>query len=191
METALPTRREDEQTPVLGMVVALASFAMLFAALFLSYAILRAQHPIWPPVGSPSLPLGLAAANTVVLLASSVALVWGGRQLRADRLDRFAMAVWLAFGLGAGFLLLQFRLWQVTQANGLGLSGIFGSVFYTLTWAHALHIVGGVVALLWLGWGASRRRFSASRQVPFRLVSLFWHFLDVVWGCMFLSIFVL
>jgi len=110
---------------------------------------------------------------------------------RADRLDRFAVAVWLATGLGVAFLLLQLRLWQVTQAAGLGLSGIFGSVFYTLTWAHVLHIVGGVLALVWLGWGASRRRFSASRQVPFRLISLFWHFLDVVWVGMFLSIFVL
>ena len=117
--------------------------------------------------------------------------MWASKLLARNEHSRFTRAVGLSLGLGVAFLLLQVRLWQVTHASGLTLSGIFGSVFYTLTWAHAAHIVGGVGALIYLFWGATQRRFTASRQTPVVMVSMFWHFLDVIWVCMFVGIFVL
>ncbi len=181
---------EDRWTSYLGMVVAVASWGMLFAALLLSYVLLRVQQPVWPPLGSPPLPLGLAVANTAVLLLSSVVLSWGGRKLGRGGREEFHVALQWTIALGIVFLGLQLRLWQATHANGLGLTHIFGGMFYVLTWAHAAHIVAGLGALLWLVPGSRQRTYGPERRARVMMVSLFWHFLDVVWVVMFVAIFV-
>src|SRR5205814_4863026 len=64
-------RSEDEVTSYIGMVIFLASWAMMFAALFFAYALVRFRAPIWPPVDQPRLPILLPALNTVIIAASS------------------------------------------------------------------------------------------------------------------------
>lgn len=184
-----PLGQEDRATPWLGMIVALASWAMMFAALFLSYVLLRVQQRVWPPLGTPALPVMFGLVNTVVLLASSGALAYSVAQMRKLYYRRFIAGLWAAIALGAGFLLLQLSLWQRMHEAGLSLGAIFGSIFYVLTWFHAFHIVAGLGALLWLAYGAARHRYGPDRQVPVMLVSAFWHFLDVMWICMFVAIF--
>lgn len=184
-----PFHGEDRGTPYLGMLVALASWAMMFAALFLSYMLLRAQQQVWPPLGTPALPLGMGIVNTVVLFASSAAFLWATVQMKRSHQGRFLAGLLLSIGLGAAFLVLQLLLWERTHAAGLGLGQIFGGLFYVLSWFHAIHIFGGLAAMVWLAWGASKRRYGPERQVPVHLVGAFWHFLDVMWICMFVGIF--
>jgi len=171
------------------MMVALASWVMMFATLFLSYMLLRAQQAAWPPLGTPPLPDGMGWLNTAVLLASSVAFVWATRQMSQQNHRRFVGGLIASTVLGLGFLALQLALWQRTHAMGLELRQIFGGLFYVLSWFHAFHIVGGLAAMIWLAWGASKHRYGPDRQVPVHLVGAFWHFLDVMWICMFVGIF--
>jgi len=180
---------EDRTTPWLGMVVALASWAMMFAALFLAYVLLRVQQRVWPPLGTPSLPVMFGLVNTLVLLVSSGALAYGAAQMRRLYYRRFLAGLWTAIVFGGAFLALQIMLWQRMHEAGLSLGALFGSIFYVLTWFHAFHIVAGLGALLWLAYGAARHRYGPDRQVPVILVSAFWHFLDVMWICMFVAIF--
>jgi cytochrome c oxidase subunit 3 len=186
---ATPFEGEDRGTPYLGMMVALVSWAMMFAALFLSYLLLRAQQQTWPPLGTPPLPMAMGVLNTGILLASSATFAWAARQVARQRQHRFVGGLIASTVLGFGFLALQLLLWQQTHTAGLGLRQIFGGLFYLLSWFHAAHIVGGLAAMIWLLFGAFHHRYGPGRQVPVHLVGAFWHFLDVMWICMFVGIF--
>ncbi|HLK91028.1 MAG TPA: hypothetical protein VKZ18_14105 [Polyangia bacterium] len=149
-----------------GLVVFLGATAMLFAALLLAYAIVRAQAPAWPPAGAPPFPRGAAAANTLALVAASIAL-------RRGR-PRAALA------FGAAFLAAQGALWRHLVAIHLGpAAGALGEVFFALSVLHALHVAGGLLALAWAG--PARRG----------LLTLYWDFVLVLWLVVYLAVCVL
>ena len=182
---------EKEATSTLGMVMFLASWAMLFAALFFAYAALRARADVWPPPGF-RLPLGLPLANTTVLLASSLTLALGLRDLRAGRARRLAAWLGLTLALGATFLALQIVVWRSVWQGGLRVdTSVYGSVFYALTVFHALHVLAGLGVLAWLLHGALRGAYGAAKHAPVRIGAMFWHFVDVVWIVMFLAVYVI
>jgi heme/copper-type cytochrome/quinol oxidase subunit 3 len=171
-----------ERTALLGMVVFLAAWAVLFAALFFAYGALRVRAPLWPPADLPHLPLGLPALGTVLLGASS-ALLW--------RNDRRAGRVALATLLGAGFLAIQFQVWgRMIDAGMLPSYGPYPSVFFGLTVFHALHVAVGIAALGGLAGGAALGRRPVS-ALSLRLWTIYWHMVGAVWLVMFLAVYVL
>src|SRR6187549_3298194 len=95
-----PRHREDF-TSALGMIIFLASWAMMFSALFFAYGFVRARSVTWPPPGMPALPVLVPALNTLVLLGSSFTFARGLHELKRGR--RRATSAWLAatFVLGA------------------------------------------------------------------------------------------
>lgn len=156
-----PRRREIDAA--VGLLIFLGATAMVFAALLLAYAILRAQAPSWPPAGTPPFPRVAATANTAVLLAASLAL------RHARPLGRHAPVLG-ALALGTLFLALQGLLWRHLVAHHLGPSaGPLGDVFFALSAFHALHVVGGLIALA----------FTRARSL--RLLTIYWDFVLVVW----------
>ena len=123
-----------------GMAVFLGACAMLFAALLFAYAVVRAQAGAWPPPGTPPFPRGAAASNGLLLIAAGFAL----RRART-RGPRWAAA---SLGLGTLFLLMQAGLWGRLVAGHLGPgTGALGDVFFALSAFHALHVLGGLVAI--------------------------------------------
>lgn len=186
-----PRAREDF-TYSLGMIIALASWAMMFGGLFFMYLGIRSRALVWPPVGVPRLPLALPAVNTGVLVASSVALAGGVQALRHGR--RRALASWIAaaIALGAAFLGLQFVVWRGMWDAGLRPdTGAYGSVFYGLTALHAVHVAAGLVMLLVVFARSLRGVYTEHNVVRVRVCAMFWHFIDVVWALMFLSLYLL
>jgi cytochrome c oxidase subunit 3 len=154
--TTNPTARRPEIDAQVGLVIFLGATAMLFAALLLAYAIVRAQAPAWPPAGAPPFPRGAAAANTLALIAASLALRRG--------------RPWAALGFGAAFLGAQAALWHHLVSIHLGPgAGALGEVFFALSGLHALHVLGGLVALALAG----PRRL--------RLLTIYWDFVLAVW----------
>jgi cytochrome c oxidase subunit 3 len=190
---ALRPRAREDFTASLGMVVFLASWAMMFSSLFFAYGFVRARATVWPPLDVPVLPVGLPALNTAVLLASSLTFARGLSELK--RGERRALPVWVAltFLLGAVFLGLQLHVWQSVWDAGLHLTsgGIYGSAFYALTTFHALHVAVGLLLLLWVFFQALRGQYTEHNHVKVRLCTMFWHFVDVVWILMFLTLYVL
>lgn len=183
-----PRPSREDVTAWLGMVVFLGSWAMMFAALFFAYGLVRARAPAWPPVDQPDLPLLVPALNTAVIGLSSAALVVA---LRALQSGRRAPARWLlcASALGAVFLVLQAIVWARLWNSGLVPSGgPFASVFYALTAFHALHVLVGLAALAWLTRRAAARRASL---LSVRLWSMYWHFVGVVWVVLYAAVYVL
>src|SRR5512143_2770139 len=175
----LPSAREaveSRKTHFVGMVMALASWSMLFASLFFAYAVLRISSATWPPEGASRLPKALPAVNTAVLLLSSVVL-WIGADPRRERPGGLKRALLAALGLGSLFLALQMAVWVPLWTQGFRMSsGVYASLFYGLTAFHAVHVLAGLVAPLWLLRGASDGRYVSGRHNPVRLTAMFWHF---------------
>jgi cytochrome c oxidase subunit III len=174
--------------PVLGMVVFVASEAMFFATFFGAYFTIYSVNPVWPPAGFPRLKPELATVLTVLLVASSVTLQIGVRAIRQDRTR--AMLVWLGLTilLGAGFLGLQLFDYSLL---GFGVrDGIFGSLFYVMTGLHMAHVFGGVVFLVLVLVQGLGGQLTHAHHDSIEAGSIYWHFVDVVWICLFTTFYV-
>jgi cytochrome c oxidase subunit 3 len=175
--------------PVLGMVIFVASEAMFFATFFGAYFTIYSVNPVWPPAGFPHLEPGLATVLTVLLVASSVTLQTGVRAIRRDRTR--AMLVWLGLTilLGAGFLGLQLYDYSLL---GFGVrDGIFGSLFYVMTGLHMAHVFGGVVFLVLVLVQGLGGQLTHAHHDSMEAGSIYWHFVDVVWICLFTTFYVI
>jgi cytochrome c oxidase subunit III len=175
--------------PVLGMVVFVASEAMFFATFFGAYFTIYSVNPVWPPAGFPHLEPQLATVLTVLLVASSVTLQVGVRAIRRDRTR--AMLVWLGLTilLGAGFLGLQLYDYSLL---GFGVrDGIFGSLFYVMTGLHMAHVFGGVVFLVLVLVQGLGGQLTHAHHDSMEAGSIYWHFVDVVWICLFTTFYVI
>jgi cytochrome c oxidase subunit 3 len=175
--------------PVLGMVVFVASEAMFFATFFGAYFTIYSVNPVWPPAGFPRLKPELATVLTVLLVTSSVTLQIGVRAIRRDRTR--VMLVWLGLTilLGAGFLGLQLYDYSLL---GFGVrDGIFGSLFYVMTGLHMAHVFGGVVFLVLVLVQGVGGQLTGAHLDSIEAGSIYWHFVDVVWICLFTTFYVL
>lgn len=174
----------------LGMVMFIGSWSMAFGTLFLSFLILRDRVGTWPPPGVqlPSFPLACLA--TAVLLGSSVALHLGLKRARAQR-SGLALFWFAGLVLGLAFAALQAWLWTDLLARGSApQAGLYESLFFGLTWIHALHVAIAWIALAWMQIGIQTGRYGSFRIATVRNAALFWHFMDVVWVILFLAFFV-
>lgn len=177
-----------ERTAWLGMLIFLGSWAMMFAALFLSYGLVRARSPVWPPLDEPLLPKGLPLANTAVIALSSLVLWRALAALEAGRSATLRLAG--ATALGALFLALQLVVWVGMWRQGLTIDvSPYSGVFYGLTIIHALHVLVGLVALAVLAVRARLGALGPARTLPLRLWSLYWHFVGGVWLFMFVTVY--
>jgi len=192
MAEVLPFRHEEaeDRTAFLGMVIFLGSWAMMFGAIFFAYGMVRLRAPAWPPPGVPAFPVLLPLLNTFVLAASSVTLQRGLTRMRGGKAGELRWWLLATIGLGLVFLALQAVVWLTLWRRGLRLSGgLEGGVLYGLTVFHALHVLSGLGILGWLLTGALRNAYSVKRFTPVRLTAMFWHFVDVVWVLMFLTVY--
>ncbi|MEM7248310.1 MAG: heme-copper oxidase subunit III [Acidobacteriota bacterium] len=184
---------ERGATAQVGMLVFLGSWAMMFAALFFSYTILRLRVGTWPPPGGPSLPTVLPAVSTGVILVSSITLHLSLAARRRGAARNALTWVILTFLLGSLFVGLQGRTWLDTWTAGLTQwSGVLGSIFYLMTVFHALHVVVGLGVLGWLGVRLWRETVQPERaETSLQVLGMFWHFVGLVWVAIYVSVFLL
>jgi cytochrome c oxidase subunit 3 len=178
-------------TALVGMLLFIASEVMFFGGLFATYFNARASVPAgaWKPPPGGHLDLQLAAVLTAILVASSFTMQFGVWAIR--RGDQGALRVWTAVTLllGVAFLIGQLYDYSIL---GFGVSdGPFGTVFYTLTGFHGAHVFGGAVGLTILLARAMQGQFSAQNHVAVEAVSIYWHFVDVVWIALFTTLYIL
>jgi heme/copper-type cytochrome/quinol oxidase subunit 3 len=191
--------RHRETTAMLGMSLFVASWAMLFAALFFAYGVTRARALAWPPADLPALPLGLPALATVAIAGSSAALAWARRRLRRTNDPRCLQAPLLFTTLAAAiFVAIQLTVWRALYQAGLRPDGgTYASVFYGLTTFHALHVLVGIVGLASLLPAALRPRASAKQTatvtsaISLRLWTVYFHMVGVLWLLLFIGVYCL
>jgi cytochrome c oxidase subunit 3 len=183
----------------------LASELMFFAGLFAMYFTVRAVMPAdeWA-LQADKLNLTFAAINTTVLVLSSVTCqmgVWAAERFQPVRtgsifqVNRWGMNEWmtLTFLMGAFFIGGQIFEYAELVEHGVTISSTpYGSVFYLTTGFHGLHVVGGLIAFLFLlGRSFSAKNFGHHEATTAIVTSYYWHFVDVVWIALFFVIYIL
>ncbi len=167
----------------IGMLVALASIAMLFTSLSSAYVVRSGVMVDWFPIAVPRVMFG----STALILLSSVSIEIARRRLKQGLSGGYSRYLLLTTVLGLGFLVSQVVAWRQLAGQGIYLaSNPYSSFFYLLTGAHAVHLAGGLLALgfLWL-----RSRKQLARQATADAVSIYWHFMDALWIYLFLLLF--
>lgn len=204
VNAAHPQAPQRPNTVAVGTIVWLSSELMFFAGLFAIYFTLRSNAPSLWDEQTQLLNVPFAAINTMVLVLSSVTCQLG--VLRAERgqvgrmgnilqINKWGLREWfiLTFVMGAVFVSGQvYEYAKLVIDDGMTLSSDpYGSAFYLATGFHALHVTLGLVAfLLVLGRTYMTRRFTHEQATSAIVVSYYWHFVDVVWIALFLSIYV-
>lgn len=170
-----------------GMCCLIATEAALFAYLLFSYFYLGSQaHGGWVP----ELPrLNVALPNTLLLIASSFVLNWGERGMRQGERGRLLAGLGLTVLMGLVFVGLQALEWH-NKPFGLG-DNAYASSYFITTGFHMLHVIGGLVMLAVLLLWAYAGKFSAERHAAVSIGSLYWHFVDIVWLCVFSAFYLL
>lgn len=155
---------------------------------------------VWPLVTTPDGTkteamgwTGLPLYNTIILLTSSVTLHFAHVSLEKSK--RTALTLWLGITilLGLAFLFLQAKEYaHAYQEMGLTLSsGVYGNTFFLLTGFHGMHVTLGTIFLFVLFLRVLKGHFTPDKHFAFQAGSWYWHFVDVVWLCLFVFVYVL
>ncbi|MDQ2675370.1 MAG: cytochrome c oxidase subunit 3 [Actinomycetota bacterium] len=182
--------RIDRQT--LGILLFIVSEIMLFGAFFASYFFIRvvANQGPWPPEPY-ELPVAVAGVNTAILISSSftIHLALEG----AKKGNRLAMqlgltATWL---LGATFLFIQIN--EYVHIGFSARDGAFGSIFYGLTGLHGAHVFVGLLLLTFANIRAYKGHFGTEpkEHLGVEVPGIYWHFVDVMWIIVFVTVYIL
>lgn len=187
----------------LGLICAIATVSMVFVSLTSAYVVRRglptfddSTRTYFRDWGEVQLPWVLLAINTAILLISSLTME-GARRGIARRvalapvrsipgvsLGEERNFPWLGVTvvLGFGFLVGQWMAWGELKARGFLVSTNPDSSFiYLLTGAHAVHLAGGIVALLWAGTTSLLHKPIEGRRIVVDVAAWYWHFMAVLW----------
>ncbi|WP_322011693.1 cytochrome o ubiquinol oxidase subunit III [Paraburkholderia sp. J12] len=176
---------EDSTKTTLGFWIYLMSDCLIFATLFATFGVL-ANATAGGPGAKQLFELPYVLGETLLLLASSVTFGMAMLGLHANR--RAQVFAWLAvtFVFGAGFVGMEVNEFAKLVADGTGPgTSAYLSAYFTLVGTHGLHVTAG---LLWIAITMHQTmKFGLTSTVRRRLacLSLFWHFLDLVWICVF------
>jgi heme/copper-type cytochrome/quinol oxidase subunit 3 len=174
-----------------GIVWLIATETMLFGALIASYFYIRFKSgPAWPPEGIESPQLELPLIMSAILWASSIPVHIADRGIRAGNIRRLRVGLFAGFVLGAVFLGLQVGIEYPEQLKEFGPTDhAYGSLFFTTTGMHGLHVVGGLLFSLWVQIHAARGIYDEHRHLSVQNFAMYWHFVDIVWVAVLLSLY--
>ena len=170
-----------ENGTLLGFWLYLMSDCLIFACLFATYAVLGRNYA-GGPTGAELFDLPLVAVNTSLLLLSSI--TYGFAMLEMQRKRQGATLAWLAVTGILGACFIGFELYEfahlIHEGYGPQRSGFLTS-FFALVSTHGLHVSFGIVWLVTLMFQVKRHGLTAENGRRLMCLSMFWHFLDVVW----------
>jgi cytochrome o ubiquinol oxidase subunit 3 len=176
---------------VFGFWIYLMTDCILFASIFAAYAVL-VNNVAGGPSGHDIFELPFVAAETALLLFSSI--TYGFAMLALHGNDKSGVMKWLfvTFLLGAGFIAMEIYEFHHLIEAGFGpqRSG-FLTGFFTLVGTHGLHVTSGLIWMAVLIAQIKSKGLTATNNTRMSCLSLFWHFLDVVWICVFTVVYLM
>ena len=187
----------------LGLICAIATVCMLFISLTSAYVFRRglptfdgASNSYVKDWGSVDMPWTLLIINTIILLGSSVTMEFARRQsarqaalapvrsIPGITLEDEKEFPWLGLTvlLGLCFLVGQWLAWSRLNDFGFYINtNPSSSFFFLLTVAHAIHLTGGIIALLWASSSSLFHKPPESRRIAVDIAAWYWHFMAVLW----------
>jgi cytochrome c oxidase subunit III len=202
------TEEQQRDSASIGMWVFLGTEVMFFGGLFCSYLIYRLMYFGDFAAASKTLDAGLGAANTAVLICSSLTVVlaiWAAQTSRRALLIAMLVLTML-FGLTfLGIKGIEYRDKFVEHhVPGASFSfdhvpipghpgeyanpahaQIYFALYFIMTGLHALHMIIGIGFFIWLLWAAFKGRFTPEYHTPLEMGGLYWHFVDIIWIYLF------
>ena len=180
-----------ENSTNLGFWLYLMSDCLIFAVLFATHGVLGRNYAAGP---SPAdlFDLNLVAINTAMLLFSSI--TYGFAMLQMERNAKMETLVWLGITgvFGAAFLALELYEFHHLIAEGAGPTrSAFLSSFFTLVGTHGLHVTFGIIWLITLMVQVKKHGLTHENRRRLMCLSMFWHFLDVIWIGVFSFVYLL
>lgn len=176
-----------------GMLLFICSEVMFFAAFFWAYfhaalAPTEATGHVWPPKNIvPFDPFHLPYFNTLVLLLSGTAITWAHHALLENNRQEMLQGLGLTIALGLSFTTVQGI--EYAHAAFSFKDGIYPSTFFMATGFHGFHVIVGTIFLMVCWIRAYRSEFTPDHHVGFEAAAWYWHFVDVVWLFLFVSIY--
>ena len=186
-----------------GMWVFLITELLLFAGMFVAYAVYRVWHPDSFAAASGTLDWEMGALNTVVLLTSSLTVALSIHYIQQDRVRAAIWNLGATVALAFAFMVVKYFEYTDKFANGLLPAGFyepsanyayltelvaveqFFSIYYVMTGIHAVHVLIGIGVLTWLVTRAWRGHFSSEYYTPIENAGLYWHLVDIIWIFLF------
>jgi heme/copper-type cytochrome/quinol oxidase subunit 3 len=179
-----------------GLVLFIASEAILFGSLFANYFYNRAYSHGWPPEGGavqervPVFPL--AVILTVILLSSGWTCHNAVEAIKSGA--RSEMLGWLGVTIVLGASFLSGQAYEYTNLFREGMtpsSGLYGTTFFALTGMHGAHVLVGVLLLIAMYARGAAGHFSPRHYFGLEGATLYWHFVDLVWVALFLAVYLI
>ncbi len=182
-----PERGNSRQASITGILVLMCASTMTFAALVSAMVVRRGLNSDWHKLPLPH----ILWWNTGILILSSVAFDTGRRMLRRGRRQAFNVLWSAGTAMGVWFVVGQWIAWSELASRGFYVQGNPSSAFFhVLTWAHAAHVIGALIAVGYVEFRALRYELGPGRRTFVDVSAIFWHFLDVLWlGIMWLFVY--
>ncbi len=178
-------------TKVFGFWIYLMSDCILFATLFATYAVL-VNGTAGGPSGRDIFDLNFVLVETFLLLFSSI--TYGIAMLGMNNGHKNQVNTWLGltFLFGLGFVAMELYEFHHLIAEGYGPDrSAFLSSFFALVATHGIHVTAGLVWIIIMMIQVAKRGLNETNRTRLMCLSLFWHFLDVVWICVFTVVYLL
>ena len=177
----------------LGMILFIVSEVMFFFAFF--WAFFHASlsptmeiGSVWPPIGiNPFNPWGVPLLNTIILLLSGATVTWAHHEILAGRKEPAKIALFLTLILALTFT--AFQGYEYIEASFDISDGVYGSTFFMATGFHGFHVIIGTIFLTVCFFRLARNHFTKRHHFGFEAAAWYWHFVDVVWLFLFVTIY--
>lgn len=184
MNVAMPSTNNNrifaKEKMLLGM--AIAAMIMMFAGLTSAY-IIHAKGQYWEEFKLPT----IFWFNTAVIVTSSFTLHWALVSFKKFKYNAYRLAITLTTVLGITFIIGQYLGWEQLVNNGIYLDkSTHGAFIYVISGAHAIHVLGGVIALVVITLLAFIKSYNPNKLLRVELISIYWHFVDVLWLYLFI-----
>ena len=200
--------QQQKEASTLGMWVFIAQEIMFFGGLFATYAVYRVLYGAAFADAAGHLNWKLGAANTVVLICSSLTMAMAVHV--ASHGKKQQIVAWLAATILLGSVFLGVKVveyreklehhlvpgpafhYEAHHVENLAKDAklaehaqLYFSLYFAMTGLHALHMIIGIPILAWIAWRASHGEFGAHYDSPVEITGLYWHFVDIVWIFLF------
>lgn len=157
--------------------VAIASIIMMFAGLTSAY-IVKSGQAGWEQVKTP----GIFWYSTAVMIVSSITIQAALRSFKQRAMRQFRILFLITLLLGIAFVWLQWSGFKYLWSHGVRFEGAgAGQFLYIIFGLHALHVLGGIVALIIIAGKQFFGKTKSYNGVPIEVISTYWHFVDVLW----------
>ena len=184
-----PANRSSRvEAPLLGMLLFIISEVMVFGAFFTAYFFIRVvQGQEWPAQGD-ELPKLIAGVNTAILVMSSFTLHWAEVSIKAGNRRGLQAGIFTTLMLGVTFLFIQIN--EYVNVGFAPQDSAQATIFYGLTGLHGAHVFIGLLLLLTVTIRAFRGHFSPQEHRGVEIPGIYWHFVDVMWIVVYLTVYI-